>query len=239
MGSDRVTVIYDNRSSRGDLRPGWGFSALIELGGQRVLFDTGPDKLVLEHNAAALGIDLATTDSLVLSHEHCDHIGAVTSALHEGLDVFYPASFSTLFQGEVKGETERARWRAHPVSTPTEIVAGIISTGELGKDIAEQALLIRGPAGPTLITGCAHPGIVEIVRVATELAGGDLHLVLGGFHLYKKNEHEIRQIASALQKLGVKKVGPCHCTGERAIGLLQDVYGANGLDVMAGTTIAL
>ncbi|MCK4393753.1 MBL fold metallo-hydrolase, partial [Candidatus Bipolaricaulota bacterium] len=116
MAKDRILVLYDNRSDRSDLQPGWGFSALIEFSGHRVLFDTGADKLVLEHNATALGVDLATIDALVLSHEHCDHIGAVTSALHNNLDVFYPASFSVLFQGEVEGRPERAPWRAHPVS---------------------------------------------------------------------------------------------------------------------------
>jgi len=79
-----ITIIYDNRTARDGLYPGWGFSALVELDGTRLLFDTGGDKIVLEHNADALGIDLKGTDYLFLSHEHCDHIGAISSALHKG-----------------------------------------------------------------------------------------------------------------------------------------------------------
>jgi len=232
-------VLSYNRSDRSDLQPGWGFSALIEFGGHRVLFDTGADKLVLEHNAAVLDVNLATIDTLVLSHEHCDHIGAVTSALHKDLDVFYPASFSVLFQGEVEEKPNRALWHAHPVSTPAEIVPGITSTGEMGKDIVEQALVIRGSTGPTLITGCAHPGIVEIARVATDLAGEPLHLVLGGFHLYKKNKHEVEGIAIALKRLGVKRIAPCHCTGDNAIKILREAFGSDSMEVLVGTEIAL
>ncbi|MCK4681538.1 MBL fold metallo-hydrolase [Candidatus Bipolaricaulota bacterium] len=239
MTNERVLILYDNRSDRSDLQPGWGFSALIEFNGHQVLFDTGADNLVLEHNATALGVNLAIIDTLVLSHEHCDHIGAITSALHKNLDVFYPASFSVLFQGEVEERPERALWRAHPVSLATEIVPGITSTGELGKEIVEQALIIRGSAGPILITGCAHPGIVEIARVATDLARESLHLVLGGFHLYKKTEPEVEEIASALKRLGVKRIAPCHCTGMAAMKTLQNAFADAGVEVKVGTEIVL
>ena len=239
MSTGRVLILYDNRSVRSNLQPGWGFSALIEFGGHQILFDTGADKLVLEHNAAALGVDLTMIDTLVLSHEDCDHIGAVTSVLHKDLDVFYPASFSIRFQGEVEGKPEQAPWHAYAVSAPTEIVPGITSTGEMGKEIVEQALIIRGSEGPTLITGCAHPGIVEIVRVATDLAGEPLHLVLGGFHLYKKNKPEVEEIGVALKRFGVKKIAPCHCTGENAIKILRESFGSDSLEVLVGTEIAL
>jgi len=239
MPNDRVLILYDNRSDRSDLQPGWGFSALIEFSGHRVLFDTGADKGVFEHNVTALGVDLATIDTLVLSHEHCDHIGAVSLTLHKNLDVFYPASFSVVFQKKVEAKPEQASWQVHHVSLPTEIIPGITSTGELGKEIVEQALIIRGSAGPTLITGCAHPGIVEIARVATDLAGEPLHLVLGGFHLYKKSKPEVEEVAVALKRLGVRRIAPCHCTGKRGIEILQNAFADASIDVKVGTEIVL
>jgi metal-dependent hydrolase (beta-lactamase superfamily II) len=98
---------------------------LIELGGRRILFDTGADKIVLEHDAEVLGVNLAATDALFLSHEHCDHIGAISSTLHKKLEVFYPASFSSLFKGEIGEKIEKAAWHAHPVFQPVEILPGI------------------------------------------------------------------------------------------------------------------
>ena len=236
MAKDHILILYDNRTDKSDLQPGWGFSALIELKGRRVLFDTGADNLVLEHNAEALGADLASPDALVLSHEHCDHIGAITSALHKNLEVFYPTSFSTLFQGEVSGEEG---WHAHPVSQPVEILPRFRSTGELGKKIVEQSLIVKGDEGPVLITGCAHPGIVEIARVATEIVGKPLQLVLGGFHLYKKNEAAVGEIAAALKELGVKRVAPCHCTGLKAMKVLKESFGTAYLVIKVGSEVKI
>jgi len=235
MNKARVIVLYDNRSDRHDLQPGWGFSALIEFGGNRVLFDTGADKLVLEHNAAALGVELKATDYLFFSHEHCDHIGAVSSALHPGITVVYPASFSRGFKKRI----EKAKLTAVPVTGPVEFAPAFRSTGELGEAIKEQSLIIEGKDGPILITGCAHPGIIEIARVATDLAGGPLHLVLGGFHLYKKNEAAVEEIAVALKRLGVKGIAPCHCTGMAAMKTLQNAFANASVDVKVGTEIVL
>ena len=231
----QITVIYDNRIARDDLYPGWGFSALVELGGTRLLFDTGADKIVLEHNAAALGVDLETTDYLFLSHEHCDHVGAISSALHKGLTVVYPDSFSSGFKKRIADE----RLDGIPVNSPVEFHPGLRSTGGLGKGIVEQSLIVEGEDGPILITGCAHPGIVNIARVATELAGGPLRLVIGGFHLLAKSEAEVQMIAAQLKDLGIRQLGPCHCTGERAIAILAEEFKGAFVPVKAGTRIPI
>ncbi len=230
-----VTIIYDNRTARDDLYPGWGFSALIEVDGHRLLFDTGGDKIVLEHNAAALGVDLKKTDFLFFSHEHCDHIGAVSSALHTGLTVVYPASFAAGFRDRI----EDAKAVPLPVSEPIEFTDGFLSTGELGQEIVEQALIVAGDDGPVLITGCAHPGIVRIVQEATGLAGQPLALLIGGFHLFSTADSQVREIAAQLKRLGVERIGPCHCTGDRAIAILAGEFSDCYIDVRAGTKVAI
>jgi len=231
----RITIIYDNRAARGDLYPGWGFSALVEKEGTRLLFDIGGDKIVLEHNAITLGIDLERTEYLFLSHEHCDHIGALSSALHSGLTVVYPASFSAGFKKRIADE----KLTAVPVEGPVEFHPGFSSTGELGRGIKEQSLIVFGEDGPALITGCAHPVIVEIARVATDLASRPLSLVLGGFHLGSKEDSEVEAIAESLELLGVKRVAPCHCTGERAMKVLSGSSSFDYIEVKAGTTVEI
>jgi 7,8-dihydropterin-6-yl-methyl-4-(beta-D-ribofuranosyl)aminobenzene 5'-phosphate synthase len=62
----RVTILKDNLVTRPDLAPGHGLAMLVEAGGRRVLFDTGPDQTVLD-NAAALGVSLQPLDAIVLS----------------------------------------------------------------------------------------------------------------------------------------------------------------------------
>ena len=53
----------------------------------------------------------------------------------------------------------------------------------------------------------------------------DIHLVFGGFHLPDTSEVELKQIVSEFRKLGVKKAGPTHCTGDQAIQMFMSAYG--------------
>jgi 7,8-dihydropterin-6-yl-methyl-4-(beta-D-ribofuranosyl)aminobenzene 5'-phosphate synthase len=55
----RITVIYDAFGAPSELERDWGFAALVEHGGRRILFDTGNDAAIFERNVRALGVDLA------------------------------------------------------------------------------------------------------------------------------------------------------------------------------------
>ncbi len=237
----RVLILYDNKSTCNTVRPGWGFSALIEHDGKRVLFDVGADVLVFEHNVKAFGVDLKATDALVLSHEHCDHIGAISAALHRNLDVYYPASFSSQFQKEIWEEGKKPLWTPHPVTDPLEIVPGVCSTGELKgqSGIVEQGVIVDGQDGSVLVTGCAHPGIVEMAKVAADITDRCPQVVLGGFHLRRKKAAQVQAIAMELKQLGVKQLAPCHCTGERAMAILGKAFGSALIKIDVGAEIPI
>lgn len=80
VGTDiRITIVVDNHGCGGLLEE-HGFAAWLEVPGHRILFDTGQGK-ALAPNAAALGCDLRLIDTLVLSHGHYDHSGAVSPVL--------------------------------------------------------------------------------------------------------------------------------------------------------------
>ena len=79
----RVTIVYDAFGKPSALKRGWGYSALVEYGGKRILFDTGGNLDYFTFNANALGVDLARLDFVVLTHRHGDH----TSGLHHVLKV--------------------------------------------------------------------------------------------------------------------------------------------------------
>src|SRR4051812_35414583 len=53
----------------------WGFSALVEVDGHRILFDTGAHTDVVLKNVGALSLDLSTVPEVILSHSHSDHVG--------------------------------------------------------------------------------------------------------------------------------------------------------------------
>jgi 7,8-dihydropterin-6-yl-methyl-4-(beta-D-ribofuranosyl)aminobenzene 5'-phosphate synthase len=79
----RVTILYDAIGKSAGLKLGWGYSALVEYGGRRILFDTGGRLNDFAANVTSLGADLSRLDFVVLSHRHGDH----TSGLHHVLKV--------------------------------------------------------------------------------------------------------------------------------------------------------
>jgi 7,8-dihydropterin-6-yl-methyl-4-(beta-D-ribofuranosyl)aminobenzene 5'-phosphate synthase len=82
-----VTVLYDAFGDPGPLRKDWGFAALVEVDGRRILFDTGNDAGVFAHNVRAAGIDLSTIDTVVVSHRHADHMAGLAVVLEANPDV--------------------------------------------------------------------------------------------------------------------------------------------------------
>lgn len=74
----QITILVDAFGVPSDLRPDWGYSALIEHDGKRILFDAGNDAEIFAHNTDVLGVDLTRLDFVVISHRHGDH----TDGLH-------------------------------------------------------------------------------------------------------------------------------------------------------------
>jgi 7,8-dihydropterin-6-yl-methyl-4-(beta-D-ribofuranosyl)aminobenzene 5'-phosphate synthase len=69
----RVTILYDAFGPASALQKDWGFAALIEYAGRRILFDTGNDAGIFARNVEQLKIDLTRLDAAVISHRHGDH----------------------------------------------------------------------------------------------------------------------------------------------------------------------
>jgi 7,8-dihydropterin-6-yl-methyl-4-(beta-D-ribofuranosyl)aminobenzene 5'-phosphate synthase len=227
-----LTIVYDNNAYDPRLKTAWGFSCLIEYRGQVVLFDTGGDSPTLLANMTTLDIDPGEIETIVLSHIHGDHTGGLSSILHDELTVFVPRSFPTRLK-----EAVRTRAQLIEVHEPREIGEEMYTTGEMGVGIVEQSLVVRTNEGLVIITGCAHPGVVDIVRKAKILSDDEIYLVLGGFHLGGKSQRAIEGILSEFRQLGVRKVAPCHCTGEQAIGMFHREYGVDFIQAGAGKVI--
>jgi len=77
----QITVLYDAFGQTSAMQKDWGYAALVEYGGKRILFDTGNNPDILAQNAKAKGIDLAKLDFVVMSHRHGDHMGGLSYVL--------------------------------------------------------------------------------------------------------------------------------------------------------------
>jgi 7,8-dihydropterin-6-yl-methyl-4-(beta-D-ribofuranosyl)aminobenzene 5'-phosphate synthase len=191
-------VLYDNNAEKGFL-VGWGFSCLVQTSKENILFDTGWNGDILLHNMGMADVNPNEMDKIVISHAHWDHIGGLNHLLkyQEDLEVYVPKSISNNLKNEIKRYATVIE-----ISNAREISENIWTTGELGKKIKEQSLVVKTGKGNIILTGCAHPGLNIIIEKSREW--GDVYAVMGGFHNSK---------IDVLNEIPV--VIPCHCTENR------------------------
>ena len=139
----RITTLVENTASGAGLLAEHGLSFWIEYGDRRILFDTGQSD-ILTKNAKILGIDLAETDAIVLSHGHYDHTGGLAAVLDiaEKAKIYlHPAAVEPKFSKKASGvesigmpDSARKAIRNREViwtETPTQIFPGVTVTGQV------------------------------------------------------------------------------------------------------------
>ncbi len=233
-----IITVYDNYQINQELRTGWGFSCLVKMPDKNILFDTGADSLTLLSNMEKLNIKPEEIDIIVLSHIHEDHTGGLEGFLEKNnrVKVYIPTSFPYSVREKIK--FHKAEYV--DVSKPIEIISDVYSTGELGTGIKEQSLVIISDKGLIVITGCAHPGIVNIIEKAKEMfLEKELYLVMGGFHLLSASDSELKNILEDFKNLKVQKVGPCHCSGDKTRELFKKEYQDNFIENGVGKIIKI
>ncbi|MCK4583544.1 MBL fold metallo-hydrolase [Candidatus Bathyarchaeota archaeon] len=189
-----LRILYDNDAKKG-FKSGWGFSCLV---GDRLLFDVGADLDTLFFNMRRASVKLDNINRVVLSHGHGDHVGGIRILTMLGdVELFIPKSFSGRYK---KRLTSYSNVTLKEVNEAEEISEGLFTTGELGGFTKEQSLIVKTDNGLTVITGCSHPGLANIMKAASRF--GDIYGVVGGFHGFSKLE--------ALEGIGL--IVPCHCT---------------------------
>ena len=185
----KVTIIYDNTAFRKDLQADWGFSALIQVKKRRILFDTGANGRILLSNMEKLKVNPEEIEDVFISHPHWDHIGGLPSflQLNNKVKLWIPSYFPG---------ARKAR-EVIEVKEPTKLYEGIYSTGEL--EGIEQSLCVETEKGIVVIVGCSHPGMENILGVASQF--GKVCGIIGGLHATKPE---------SLKNLDL--ICPTHCT---------------------------
>jgi len=188
-----------------------------------------------------MNIDINNIQSIVISHDHWDHTGGLWDVLQlkKNLPVYSCPDFSK----NLKENVRKLKGIFIESNHFQQIEENISVTGEIeatynGKTISEQAVVIKTKNGISIITGCAHPGILNIVKIAKKhFPDEQVFLVMGGFHLLDADTRIIEYIATELKTMNVKTVGPCHCSGKNAEEIFQQIFQKNFLAVKAGMTV--
>jgi len=235
--AQKITILYDNYLHDNDCQADWGFSCIIDHKAKSLLFDTGTKKDVFVHNLTELKENLNRVDIIVISHNHGDHTGNLHTVLETKNDLTVYMPFSTP-NSDIKKIKESGA-KVVQDKNPRDIGYDWYLSGEMGSEIKEQALIMDTPKGLVVITGCAHPGISEIVSRVKEIHKKDIYLVLGGFHLSRHSEAQIEEIIQDFKDMGVRNVAPTHCTGDKAIEMFQKAYGDHFIKAGVGKEIEI
>ena len=104
----------------------------------------------------------------------------------------------------------------------------------------DQALIINTKLGLVVVLGCSHRGMINTLHHARQLTGVDqIHTIVGGAHLLSVSEERVQLTINVLKKLGVQKIGLCHCTGMPAMALMAREFGDKFFFNGAGISIEL
>ena len=215
-----MKIVFDNCQGMDCKASLWGFSAY--LGRYKMLFDTGSNGRVLLKNLSRNNISVKDIDYIFISHDHWDHIGGIDSVLelNQNITIFAPSALSKNHIRDLENLSKKVILIGRK---PLNLFGNLYSTGMLGEDNAEHSLIINS-AAPTLVAGCGHYGIANIVQVARDIIGRDVKRVAGGFHLLDESKENISLQINRLKVLGVEDVLPTHCTGSIAIDMFREVF---------------
>ncbi|MHC4698188.1 MAG: MBL fold metallo-hydrolase [Planctomycetota bacterium] len=218
-----MTIVYDNYPGREGLISEWGFACAIHGPEGIVLFDTGGSGRILLANMRQLNVNIKKIDAVVLSHNHWDHVGGLPSLAAERPDL--PVYMPTGFPAALAEHARSIGARPIEAAESKEIRRGVRTTGTLRQGVIEEhGLCVKTSEGWVLVTGCAHPGVDNMVAQAKKVTGGAIHLAFGGFHMGRHSKSNADAVIDRLEELGVARVAPCHCTGDEARGLFKKRY---------------
>ncbi len=216
-----------------------GISYLIEIDGEKILFDTGSSDVFLK-NAKKMGINIQQEiETVILSHGHWDH-GDGLQFLENKKLITHPTSFINRFRKadhspvgiSLNKEEIQKRYHLIETSSALKITENLWFLGEIPRenDFEAQTTTFADEFGNddfipddsalaaivnnelVIITGCSHSGICNIVEHAKKCTGiSKLKVVLGGFHL-KSDNLQTQKTIEYFKQNNVKNVFPSHCT---------------------------
>ena len=234
----KITVLTENVAG-GKLLAEHGLSYLIEIDGEKILFDTGHSNVFLK-NAKLLDIDIENeVKTVVLSHGHWDHGDGLKFFENKNL-ITHPAAFFKRFGKNdhhpvglsLSKEEIQKKFNLTETFNYLQINSSLYYLGEIPRlnDFESQVTSFEYENGDDdfvpddsalatiikseliVITGCSHSGICNICEHAKKITGiSKIKAVIGGFHLKYQNRQTLETI-EYFKNNRVEKLYPSHCT---------------------------
>ncbi len=257
----KISILTENVAGK-DFLAEHGVSYLIEIEGEKILFDTGHSDVFLR-NATKLGINIQEeVKTVVLSHGHWDH-GNGLAFLNKKTLITHPASFTLRFRQknlspvglELSKPEIQQRFNLVEKSLPFKITKHLYFLGKIPRennfegqttsfvddcgnpdfvpDDSALAAIINNEL--VIITGCSHAGICNITKYAQKITGiSKIRAIIGGFHLKEQNQQTLQTIDFFKQEKPTMLL-PSHCTELPALALFYQSFPFQQLKT--GTTL--
>src|SRR5579863_7579298 len=186
----RITVLYDAFGKDPAMTKDWGYAALVEINGKRILFDTGDDPAIFAKNVKAKGVDLTKLDFVVLSHRHGDHVSGVSYLLganpkvkiyapKDGLGGIFGSDVTSKFYR--KDEALPAEKRYYGGTPPEIMKLGTVFPGANIQLIDKTTELVPGITLIALVSDA--PGTKELKELSLAINTADgIVLIVGCSH---------------------------------------------------------
>src|SRR5882757_11232627 len=185
----QITILYDAFGADASMTKDWGFSALVEIAGKNILFDTGNDADIFAANVKAKGVDLKTLDFVVLSHRHSDHMAGLNYVLSinptvkiyapkEGFGIFGSSLPSSFYR---KDETLSPEMRYYGGAPPENMKFGAAWRGANFELIDKTTEIAPGMTLLALVSDA--PGTKELKELSLAVSTSEgMVLVVGCSH---------------------------------------------------------
>jgi 7,8-dihydropterin-6-yl-methyl-4-(beta-D-ribofuranosyl)aminobenzene 5'-phosphate synthase len=249
----RVTILSTMLADRGIGE--WGFGALVEANGRKILFDTGARPQTVLNNAREMNVELSDVTDVILSHNHGDHTGGFLTLR----EVFGKKNRNALSRAWVAEGIFLASRKGTPMPAakavfedgggsfeflkgPREIFPGAWLTGPVPRKHPEknwsgnvrsadtipedQSLVLDTVKGLVVVAGCGHAGIINTLEHAREtVRNAPVHAAIGGFHLFNASDETLAWTADHLKRMGLAHFLGAHCTGIEAVYKIRGAVG--------------
>ena len=168
----RITVLYDAFGKDAAMTRDWGYAALVEINGKRILFDTGDDPAIFAKNVKAKAVDLTKLDFVVLSHRHSDHVGGFSYLLsvNPKVKIYAPKDgFGGVFGSDLPSKFYRkdaslpAEMRYYNGAPPDTVRIGTVFPGANIQLIDKTTELVPGITLIALVSDA--PGTKELKEI--------------------------------------------------------------------------
>src|ERR1700676_1855435 len=186
----RITVLYDAFGKDASMTKDWGYAALVEINGKRILFDTGDGPAIFAKNVKAKAVDLTKLDFVVLSHRHSDHVGGFSYLLsvNPKVKIYAPKDgFGGIFGSDLpskfyrKDESLPAEMRYYNGAPPDFVRVGTVFPGANIQLIDKTTEVVPGITLIALVSDA--PGTKELKELSLAINTPDgIVLVVGCSH---------------------------------------------------------